>query len=443
MRLTFFVNVISRSRIVQVLLCSVLLGLPGCTLLKLQRNVSEIERSIVLGGRTLTPEAMQGSVIVLVYEQTSRGNELVDFQLLDADGHFLFLVPQERDYFIVAFLDTNNSLSYEAGEPAGYYGQPTSISESMEHADDGVTINLSLATTLPAQFPLDLSAASIVGNKNIPLIFGEVISLDDARLSREMAQKSLWAPLDFARQNGLGVFFLDEYDPNKIPILFVHGFGGTPLDWDAIINRIDRSCYQPWLFYYPTGVRLAKSERLMTVVLNYFKDQYDFSELYIVAHSMGGLIARSYIVNTALQGKQSPVNLFVTFSTPWNGHTAAAQGASNSPVVMPAWLDIQPDSNFIHSLFTKDVSEHMDYYLFFSFNDQKSVFGLDSDGAVTLTSQLDSRAQAEAKKMYGVNASHRDILQDESVMESLSAILSTTTAASANPKRRRTCALDN
>ena len=416
---------------------------PGCSIINLQRNISEMERSIVLAGRVLPDEDLphKGSpnkdspdgefsaaavtadsdvkpaVFVVVYEQTPQGYEMVDFQQLDGVDYFLFLVAAGHQYYIVAFLDANGNSNYDPGEPLGYYGNPTPISESMEHADKGVTIRLSAEGVFPGQFPPELGADSIIGNKNIPLIFGEIITLDDDRLSRDMARKSLWAPLDFAKQNGVGVFFLEKYSPDKIPVLFINGFGGTPLDWEQFLNNLDRRCYQPWLFYYPTGVRLSKSVKLLSVAVDYFKKQYGVSQLYLVAHSMGGLIARSYVVNTVSHGQPNPVKLLVTFSTPWNGHTAAAQGVKNAPVVMPAWIDIQPDSRFISSLFDIKLRSSLDHYLFFSFNDSRSASGEDNDGAVTLTSQLDYRAQAEAKKLFGVNTSHRGILQDPKVIQ--------------------------
>jgi uncharacterized alpha/beta hydrolase family protein len=407
-------------------------------MLNLQRNISELDRSIILAGRVVAPAEETGKVLVLVYKQTPRGNELVDSQQVNSDGYYLFLVTQGHQYYLTAFSDRNGNAHYEPDEPAGYYykpidgqqtdGQPTPVSESMENRGNGETIVLSADTPYPQGFPVNLKADAVMGNNDIPLIFGDVISLDDPRLSREVADKGLWAPLDFARQNGVGIYFLEEYDPQKIPVLFVHGLGGTPLDFELFLKDLDRSRYQPWLFYYPTGVRLYKSERLLTAVLDHFKQKYGFSQLYIVAHSMGGLLARSYIVNTFSRKTPSPVKLLITFSTPWNGHNAAARGVSNSPIVMPAWIDIQPDSGFIKSLFTVDIATQLNHYLFFSFNDTKNSSGIDNDGTVTLASQLDQRAQQQAKRLFGVNASHRNILRNEAVIASFNSILSRTTA---------------
>jgi pimeloyl-ACP methyl ester carboxylesterase len=420
----------------------ILASTTSCTMLNLQRNISELDRSIILAGRVVAPAEEPGNVLVLLYKQTPRGTVLVDSQQVNSDGYYLFLAARGHQYYLTAFSDRNGNTHYEPEEPAGYYykppdgrqtdGQPTPVSESMDDRGDGATIVLSADTPYPQGFPVNLKANAVLGNNDIPLIFGDVISLDDPKLSREVADKGLWAPLDFARQNGVGIYFLEEYDPQKIPVLFVHGLGGTPLDFELFLKDLDRSRYQPWLFYYPTGVRLYKSERLLTAVLDHFKQKYGFSRLYIVAHSMGGLLARSYIVNTLSRETPSPVKLLITFSTPWNGHNAAARGVSNSPIVMPAWIDIQPDSGFIKSLFTVDIASHLDYYLFFSFNNNKNGSGVDNDGTVTLTSQLDRRAQQQAKRLFGVNASHRKILRDEAVIASFNTILSdTTTAATA------------
>ena len=424
-----------------LLLTGVLLTLTGCTMLNLQRNIREIDHSIILAGRVQAPAQPQGTVIALVYEQTPQGAELLDFQPLDSNGYYLFVVADGHEYFLAAFLDTNRNLHYDPGEPAGYYGEPTPLSQTVEYSKEGINLQLSASTKLPELLHMDLKSDAILGNNNIPLIFGDVISLDDPRLSREQAKQGLWAPLDFAKQNGVGVFFLQKYDPGKIPVLFVHGFGGTPLDFELFIDSLDRSCYQPWLFYYPTGVRLAKSEKLMTVLTQYFQKKYQFTDMVMVAHSMGGLISRSSIVKSITETGSTPVKLMVTFSTPWSGHSAAARGVSNSPIVMPAWIDIQPNSGFVGSLFDVKLDSYLDYYLFFSFNDNQSLFSQENDGTVSVASQLNPRAQEEAKRLYGVNASHRDILRDPTIVEKFTHILAQPSADLNNRSLQYQCAL--
>ena len=82
-------------------LCSVLVILASttsCAMLNLQRNISELDRSIILAGRVVAPAEETGKVLVLVYKQTPRGNELVDSQQVNSDGYYLFLVQHYSMY---------------------------------------------------------------------------------------------------------------------------------------------------------------------------------------------------------------------------------------------------------------------------------------------------------------------------------------------------------
>ena len=55
-----------------------------------------------------------------------------------------------------------------------------------------------------------------------------------------------------------GLYFLQPYDPDRIPVVFVHGLISTPFDWVQTINGLQadpeiRKHYQFWVFAYPTG----------------------------------------------------------------------------------------------------------------------------------------------------------------------------------------------
>src|SRR4029077_13677810 len=55
-----------------------------------------------------------------------------------------------------------------------------------------------------------------------------------------------------------GLYFLQPYDPDRIPLVFVHGLISTPFDWVKTINGLQadpeiRKHYQFWVFAYPTG----------------------------------------------------------------------------------------------------------------------------------------------------------------------------------------------
>jgi hypothetical protein len=60
------------------------------------------------------------------------------------------------------------------------------------------------------------------------------------------------------RMKTTGLYMLQPYDPDRIPLIFVHGLISTPRMWRNVINELEtdpvlRRRYQCWVFAYPTG----------------------------------------------------------------------------------------------------------------------------------------------------------------------------------------------
>ena len=95
-----------------------------------------------------------------------------------------------------------------------------------------------------------------------------------------------------------GLYLLRPYDPNKIPVIFVHGLISTPRMWRNVINELEtdpilRSRYQPWVFAYPTGNPVAYSAYRFREELVKAKKIYGFPKGFVlVGHSMGGIVSR-------------------------------------------------------------------------------------------------------------------------------------------------------
>ena len=53
------------------------------------------------------------------------------------------------------------------------------------------------------------------------------------------------------------IFFLEPYNPDKIPILFIHGAGGNPAEWASIIDTLGRQRFSVLKLYIPTGTRFG------------------------------------------------------------------------------------------------------------------------------------------------------------------------------------------
>lgn len=216
-----------------------------------------------------------------------------------------------------------------------------------------------------------------------------------------------------------GAFFgLEEYDPRKTIVVFVHGVNGTPRDWKFIVEKLDRSKYQPWFYYYPSGLPLEKLGIRLAYTLKYIQQrpEYTINRLVIVAHSMGSLVSRAAINNLCKEGAPPYLKMYISFSTPYGGAEEAKQGVEHAPVVVPSWHDVAPGSDFLTRLYQQKFPESVPFYLFFGYRGKG---GESSDGTITLSSQLDLRAQDSASRICGFDDTHTGILNDETVAKVL------------------------
>jgi pimeloyl-ACP methyl ester carboxylesterase len=258
------------------------------------------------------------------------------------------------------------------------------------------------------------------------LQLGTIVDIDDPRFSDANGELGLWDPLRFLFEVGAGVYFLEAYDPSKIPVLFVHGAVGDPSDWKYLVSTLDRSRFQPWLVYYPSAPHLDRLAAGVVRAIAALQFKYGFSEMILVAHSMGGLVTRAAI-NYAMENRHGPrvvrIPAFVSISSPWNGHTAAAAGAKHSPVVAPMWQDMAPGSPFLAQLPRTTLPPECEYTLFFSYRGVSMLREEANDGTVAVSSELSMPIQLQADHVLGFNESHTSILQSAEVAEKLNAIL--------------------
>ncbi|MFH2028607.1 MAG: LamG-like jellyroll fold domain-containing protein [Nanoarchaeota archaeon] len=85
--------------------------------------------------------------------------------------------------------------------------------------------------------------------------------------------------------------------PTRDAILFIHGFASSPVTYQPMIDdiRLTQKPYSAYTFGYPmTGTVDQKAEELV-VKLESISDEFD--RLFIVSHSLGGLITQKAIYN--------------------------------------------------------------------------------------------------------------------------------------------------
>ena len=102
----------------------------------------------------------------------------------------------------------------------------------------------------------------------------------------------------------IGLHRITPFDPNRIPVILIHGFKDNPASWVKLINQLQsdpdiRYKYQFWTFTYPTGIPILYSAMRLRENLIKMREVYDpnsvnpnLNRMVLVGHSMGGIIAR-------------------------------------------------------------------------------------------------------------------------------------------------------
>jgi pimeloyl-ACP methyl ester carboxylesterase len=399
--------------------------LTGCTNFnQLKKEVKRLDEQCHITGKFMESGINGSTNYGVVFKPQSDGSmRIVDVGMVPPEGMGIgFSLPLDTNYFFAVFRDTNGDQRYSEGEPAWAYGTPSPVVFGKDRRTGPIPIRFSTeAETFPRDLLTALRAAR--GNRKmqdlqsggqVALAIGEIVTLSDERFSYENAQKGLWEPASALNAQGVGVYFLERYDPKRIPVLFVHGAAGTPQQWSYFAEHFDQKRYQLWFYSYPSGLRLDDCATVLNRIITELHSQYGFTDLHVVAHSMGGLVSRRFIQMNVMDNNQPYIGKFVSISSPWKGHEVAALGVKYAPATIPSWIDMQTGSDFTRRLYEQSIASQVHYSLAFTFAGQQSVLLPESnDGAVSVDSQLKAEAQAEAVRIHGFNETHISILQSD------------------------------
>ena len=266
----------------------------------------------------------------------------------------------------------------------------------------------------------------------------DVIGLDDRRFAADNVRRGVWSPEVFRSHSQGGLYFVEGYDERRIPVLFIHGIYGSPRDFRFLIERLDRWRLQPCVFFYASGASLHEVTQDLAEELRVLRSTRGVTEMLVVAHSMGGLIARDVLINSSNLNVTIPA--VVTISTPWRGHAGASFAARYAPVVVDSWLDLANGSSYLASLFgdadrPTNWPESTHHHLIFSYGRHWTSFGPSSDEVVSVASQLSRPAQEQAYRIYGFNTTHTEILRAPATADLLNRILTAAVVAPWSPVR--------
>jgi pimeloyl-ACP methyl ester carboxylesterase len=354
---------------------------------------------------------------VIVAMDDPLADRIVSFRMLSGEGTFEIRRPKETTWFF-AFADLNKDLRFQADEPYGWAAGGNAVTPtSNETRDVDIAIGAAEQPAYPEALidePLEFHLRNYARSH-----IGSVSSIDDPLFSAAQGKKGLWQPFAFWEDGGTGLHFLEPFDEDKVPVLFIHGINASPQDFATMIERLDRDQFQPWFISYPSGMRLSWLSRGLFQFLEVLHRQYRFDELHIVAHSMGGLVSRGALNLCSQNNTCGYVASFTSISTPWNGVASAESGVKWAPTVVPVWNDLYPQSNYVSNLFETPLPDDLPHNLLFGFRQDSFISTGSSDGVIELSSQLRDEAQNQADLIRGFDEGHVSILHSDAVISSV------------------------
>lgn len=414
------------------LLALALLLLQGCASFDASEHNARPDDVCVLEGSLTTSIDRQGTWIVAALEHSAiRGGippAPVDHMLVQSGDPWTFELEPGR-FSVLAFRDVDGDRVLEAGEPFHHVGTDSPLNCARGDRLAGIALAPDAASVVAVPPGVSVSARVRAraldsrwarGLRDVTA-FGEVVPLSDARFASGVANRGTWRPNDFLAAGHAGVYLTEPHDPERIPVLFIHGIGGSPRVFADLAAGLDRERFQPWFYYYPSGVRLSRAAELLAQTLREIEARHESRRMHIVAHSMGGLVGQAYLARSANVSASPDVGAFVAIATPWSGHAAAQDGLDRSPVVLPVWRDLAPSSDFLERLFDQQPSiarAGTELHLLFGYRGAGG-----TDGVIALSSMLRGEALQHAQSVRAFDNTHAGILRDDDAIAAVRQLL--------------------
>ncbi len=367
--------------------------------------------SSIIMGEVVGPIEGAGATMVLAYPLSFTPRSLTEYVLLDKPGPFMIYLPAGR-YNVYTLFDFNNNGGFDDDEISGVFGGPDEVT-----VGEGEVKRIRIAADQKLHTAMRLPRKMFVmddGREDPHQISnGDIIKFYDERFSLNNGKAGWWLPSLFMKVFGAHIYLTQEYDARKVPVLFIHGTQGCPHNWAYFFLRLDKKKYQPWFYYYPSGIRLPLASQLLHEALVNLKKKYHFTNIYIAAHSIGGLVAWHMLANYDLKEQKIAVDKLVTLASPWTGFEAAESRSIVPTKRLPCWIDIAPGSIFLKRTLSAKIPPSVNYYLFYGKEDR-----------IAQGRALDDRILSGATGKYGYDVDHDSILKDRTVFVQFSKLLS-------------------
>ena len=250
---------------------------------------------------------------VAAYSSKYNKNELVDVTHFAGVGtHYALNLPVGK-YDLLVFADIDQNNLFDQSEVVGR--RQVDIWTEFGQKKVLTNFDINLSANINIDWNINIPTPKIAEiQKSLFFPQGTIRSLADSIFDRETSTLGMYEPAAFLERAPSMFYTLEEYLRYKIPVIFVHGIGGTVREFIPIIEQMDRDRYVPWFFYYPSGTDLGQlAENFHRIFLSGKLFPKTELPMIIVAHSMGGVVVREALNMLHDENSGNQVALFTHF----------------------------------------------------------------------------------------------------------------------------------
>ena len=397
----------------------------SCAMKDLKKDLDEVRHDYgYLKGQATSSDASSNILVALV--KNDGAERLITNIRTVRPGEPFYVLVSHQEYTVLAFSDINGDLVYQPGEPAAMLTDP--VINWFTHVENRQRVDplslkvqdIELTTTTELTMPLDMSLAAIRRDSKVAQNFLRTVTWDDEAFSDATVELGMWQPGAYQEQVGLGLYVLEPFDSEKDIALLVHGINDSPRVFQTLVSVVPDD-HQVLLFHYPSGFPLEYTSYALKELLGELIARFDVQRIDVIAHSMGGLVSKGMIKQSddLLRGK---LDAFISISSPFGGHSAAASGVKWSPVIAPVWWAMAPDSFYLQQIAALDLSKGPQHHLLYSYSHERGGRRENDDGVVTVESQLIQSSAERAIAIYGIADNHVGIVSNSCTLALVPAI---------------------
>lgn len=182
-----------------------------------------------------------------------------------------------------------------------------------------------------------------------------------------------------AQRRFYGLLLPPKVDADRPMVVLVHGLDCNRANWFPMAELMLEQGYQVSYFTYPSDGPLEESAALLAAEMSATRQRFPDVPLHIVAHSMGGLVARRYVEGSDYAGGVRDLILIGTpnLGTRWATYRWALEVQEHyalwrhEKAWSPTWMitdglgeagrDLKPNSRFLKALNERPRRDGVDY----------------------------------------------------------------------------------